>query len=133
MENDDIDYKLQRKKETNAVKSALKKAGINARVGHGQGTSYGWLYVNIGKLQQFGGPCKGKCKCIGKCLCPVCIAQGKAEKMAEDIIYAASKRNPTRAYGDNVNIYTQDHWTDKNESQPIIHEQFFVDSILKRM
>ena len=127
---------MQRKKETNAVKSALKTAGINARVKHGQGTSYGWLYVNIGKLQQFGehfSKLTGQLECSGKQSCHVCIAQGKAEKMAEDIIYAASKRNPTRAYGDNVNIYTQDHWTDKNESQPIIHEQFFVDSILKRM
>ena len=129
MENDDIDYKLQRKKETNAVKSALKKAGINARVGHGKGTTWGWLKVNIGKLQQFGehfNDKTGQLECSGKYSCHVCIAQGKVKKMAEAIIYAASKRNPTRDFGDNVNIYTQDH-----ESKPIIHEQFFVDSILK--
>ncbi len=36
------------KSETKAVKEALKKAGIEAEVGHGRGTAWGWLEINIG-------------------------------------------------------------------------------------
>lgn len=38
---------MERKAETKAVKKALLAAGIKARVGHGQGTSWGWLYITI--------------------------------------------------------------------------------------
>jgi len=34
-----------RREETQAVKAALKKAGIVARVGHGTGTARGWLKI----------------------------------------------------------------------------------------
>ncbi len=34
--------------ETKAVKAALKAAGINAVVGHGAGTAWSWLEINIG-------------------------------------------------------------------------------------
>lgn len=34
--------------ETKAVKDALAKAGIKAKVGHGKGTAWGWLEINIG-------------------------------------------------------------------------------------
>ena len=37
------------KEETEAVKAALKAAGINARVTHGKGTAWGWLEVNVGR------------------------------------------------------------------------------------
>lgn len=37
------------KEETKAVKQALTKAGIKATVGHGRGTAWGWLEINIGK------------------------------------------------------------------------------------
>jgi len=36
------------KEETKAVKAALAKAGIKAKVGHGTGTAWGWLEINIG-------------------------------------------------------------------------------------
>ncbi len=35
--------------ETKAVKAALKAAGINAEVGHGKGTAWAWLEINVGK------------------------------------------------------------------------------------
>jgi len=38
---------LTNKEETKLVKSALKTAGYNARVGHGKGTAYGWIKVSI--------------------------------------------------------------------------------------
>ena len=38
---------MERNLETKIVKAALKEAGINCRVGHGKGTSWGWLYVFI--------------------------------------------------------------------------------------
>jgi hypothetical protein len=39
---------MERRKETSAVKKALKDAGIKARVTHGKGTAWGWIEVNIG-------------------------------------------------------------------------------------
>jgi hypothetical protein len=39
---------MERKEETKAVKEALAKAGIKSRVGHGRGTAWGWLEINIG-------------------------------------------------------------------------------------
>jgi hypothetical protein len=36
------------KSEIKAVKEALRKAGIEAEVGHGRGTAWGWLEINIG-------------------------------------------------------------------------------------
>ena len=34
--------------ETKAVQQALGKAGIPAKVGHGRGTGWGWLEINLG-------------------------------------------------------------------------------------
>lgn len=33
--------------ETKAVKQALSKEGINAKVGHGKGTAWGWLHIEV--------------------------------------------------------------------------------------
>jgi len=33
------------REETKAVKEALKKAGISAKVGHGTGTAWSWLEI----------------------------------------------------------------------------------------
>lgn len=41
------------KEETKAVKAALKAAGINARVGHGKGTAWAWLKINVGEGNGF--------------------------------------------------------------------------------
>lgn len=38
---------LTRRQETKMVKAALYDAGIKARVGHGSGTSWGWLYITV--------------------------------------------------------------------------------------
>ncbi len=35
------------REETKAVKTALKDAGITAKVGHGTGTAWGWLHLDI--------------------------------------------------------------------------------------
>jgi hypothetical protein len=36
------------REETQAVKKALEKAGIKAKVGHDTGTAWGWLVINLG-------------------------------------------------------------------------------------
>lgn len=36
------------KEETKAVKQALARKGIKAKVGHGRGTAWGWLEINLG-------------------------------------------------------------------------------------
>ena len=38
---------MDHKEETKIVKTALKQAGIDARVKHGRGTGYGWLEVHL--------------------------------------------------------------------------------------
>jgi len=50
------------KEETKAVKEALARRGIKTKVGHGKGTGWAWLEINIGNpehrngiiLDQFG-------------------------------------------------------------------------------
>lgn len=40
-----------RKQETKTVKAALIKAGVPvSRIKHGQGTSFGWLYINVSEF-----------------------------------------------------------------------------------
>ena len=46
---------MERRKETKAVKTALKDAGIKSRVTHGTGTAWGWIEVNIGDPAARGG------------------------------------------------------------------------------
>lgn len=45
---------MTRNEETKLVKDALAAAGINSRVGHGKGTAWGWLELNVGSADQFG-------------------------------------------------------------------------------
>lgn len=46
---------MDRKQETKIVKDALKNAGIPAKVGHGKGTAWGWLHINIGEASKRNG------------------------------------------------------------------------------
>jgi hypothetical protein len=39
----------KRRAESSAVKTAIKKLGIRAKVSHGVGTAWGWLYVYVPK------------------------------------------------------------------------------------
>ncbi len=46
---------IERKEETKAVKTALAKAGIKAKVKHGTGSTFGWLFITVnttGKRQE---------------------------------------------------------------------------------
>lgn len=36
------------REETKAVKQALERRGIKAKVGHGKGTGWAWLKINLG-------------------------------------------------------------------------------------
>jgi hypothetical protein len=62
-----------RGQETKAVKEALQKAGINARVTHGKGTAWGWLQINIGAGQDFGEHEKGDRHTLCRSDCPRCV------------------------------------------------------------
>ena len=110
------------KEETKAVRAALKAAGINARVGHGRGTSWGWLKLNIGSGQQWGEhvarkspnyePCPPECvRCSN-----LCEMEAEALRISQEV---------TRQHGDydgRISILTQDEWSQKrNESIPIPH------------
>ena len=46
---------MDRRKETQTVKKALKEAGIKAKVSHGTGTGWGWIEVNVGDPKERNG------------------------------------------------------------------------------
>ena len=54
--------------ESAAVRAALRRAGINARVGHGKGTAWAWLKINIGSGQQWGEHDRDNGTCSVSCL-----------------------------------------------------------------
>lgn len=62
-----------RRAETKAVKGALKLAGITAKVGHGTGTAWGWLEINVGDQRENFGEHDGR-EGRGDCTanCPAC-------------------------------------------------------------
>ena len=105
------------KSETKAVKAALRAAGINAKVGHGSGTAWAWLEINIGSGQQFGEhverwsghqPC-GHCRDIG-------AMRTKTQEIALQVTGRAGDR------GGEILVLTQDHWNQsKKLSEPITH------------
>ena len=83
------------KEETKAVKDALKEAGINAMVGHGKGTAYGWLEINIGN--------------------------GNGHLYKQTLAIAQKVTGRRGEYDGNILILTQNHWDKKKGcSVPIL-------------
>jgi len=105
------------REETKAVKEALRKVGINAVVGHGTGTAWGWLEINIGAGQQFGE------HNYSDWHCPHCISM---RKMAEQTIFIAQEVTGRNGdYHGNILILQQDHWDRKlNKRIPINHPNY---------
>jgi DNA repair protein RadC len=99
------------KEETAAVKAALKAAGINAEVGHGTGTAWAWLEINVGK-----GP---HVHDIGDHRsCNFC------DRRWEQIVHRALKialevTGRTGPYNGEINILSQDSWSKKQGSYAI--------------
>lgn len=110
---------LERKQETKLVKNELAKYGINARVGHGKGTAWGWLEINVGNGQQFGIE-HIKDEYNSHRNCPLCkaahIIANFAEKKAQEVTGRHGE------YGGNILVLSQDHWTDKKGNIPIEHD-----------
>jgi len=83
------------REETGAVKAALNAAGINCTVGHGTGTAWSWLEINIGRETNR-------------------ELHDKALRIAQTV---------TGRHGDysgRINVYQQDAWNEKlGESRPI--------------
>jgi len=106
-----------RSEETKAVKAALARAGINARVGHGKGTAWGWLHINIGAGQDFGE--HDKCDQQQACRidCPRCV--GIRSMRSRTLRIAREVTGRSGDYDGRINVLTQDHWTDATGSQPI--------------
>ena len=109
--------------EVTAVKRALLLAGINARVGHGRGTAWGWLEINIGAGQQWGehvniDPERPGCAAS----CNRCRQLQAMRILALKIAQAVTGRHGD--YSGEINIFTQDHWTDKAGAVPIAHPKW---------
>jgi hypothetical protein len=115
------------KEETKAVKEALAKAGINAKVGHGKGTAWGWLHVNIGAGQQFGEHEHAECSHRRMPMhCRRCREMERLLETAEKITREVTGRHGE--YGGEINYYTQDEWNNKkNCSEPITHPNWKIE------
>lgn len=109
---------MERKAETKAVKKELEKHGINARVGHGRGTAWGWLEINVGEGQQFGEHILDEHQTHRNC--PRCKAAHIISGFATKIAQAITGRNGE--YDGNISCLTQHHWTDKRGRIPIVHD-----------
>lgn len=109
------------KEETKVVRQALKKAGINAKVGHGRGTAWGWLHINIGSGQQFGEHTHDDSK-LGWQVnnCRRCRELRRMSKTAEKLAQQVTGRHGE--WRGEINISTSDHWNQSKKcSEPITH------------
>lgn len=98
--------------ETKAVKAALKAAGINADVGHGKGTAWAWLEINVGKS-----PHKPHDPRDPSCS----FCDRRHNELVKNVIRIAQE--VTGRHGDNggqILVLTQDGWSkSQKKSYPI--------------
>jgi hypothetical protein len=117
--------KMERKQETKAVKKALQAYGINARVGHGTGTAWGWLEINVGSGQQFGTEHVIDERRTHR-NCPLCKASNLISAFAEKIAQEVTGRHGD--YGGNISCLTQNGWSNKKGTILIAHD---LDKLVK--
>lgn len=104
--------------ETKALRKALSAAGINARVGHGTGTAWAWLEINIGYGQQWG---EHERHTIGHCStsCRPCQNLRAMRKRTYEIVREITGRSGE--YNGDTNVMQQDHWIRRKGPVPITH------------
>lgn len=113
------------KAETKAVKTALQAVGINAKVGHGTGTAWAWLEINIGNGQQFGDHNHAMGVSPVHSTCHRCQQLNKIKSLTEEIARKVTGRHGD--HGGEILILTQDHWNkSKNCCQPIDHPNWNI-------
>lgn len=105
---------MERKEETKKVKDALKAAGINARVGHGKGTAWGWLHINVGSGSQYGDHVKDDIRNSHR-NCIRCQKIGEIADKVEAIALRITGR--TGEYGGCILIEKQKDWSQKNHAE----------------
>ncbi len=98
--------------ETKAVKAALKAAGINADVGHGKGTAWAWLEINVGKSPHK--PHDPRDPSCGFC-------DRRHNEIVKNVIRIAQEVTGRHGdYGGQVLVLTQDGWSrSQKKSYPI--------------
>lgn len=106
------------KAETKAVREALKAVGINAKVGHGSGTAWAWLKVNIGSGQQWGEHEKSSDGIICFRECVRCVNLRKMRDQTAQIIRDVTGR--TDEYCGDTNILEQDAWNESKKCRVAI-------------
>lgn len=112
------------KDETKAVRAALGAAGIDATVGHGRGTGWGWLEINVGSCEQFGSherdsrtTCRRSCR---HCLNYKALTE-TALKIAKEVTGRHGE------YDGEIRVLAQDHWDRKRKcSVSILHPRWKV-------
>ncbi len=103
-------YSDDRKQETKKVKDALKAAGINCTVGHGTGTAWGWLKINVGSSDQYTHPRETWCECAQ------CQAAGKRimEIARRAVSIAQQVTGRHGEYDGEISVLTQKDYDKKN-------------------
>ena len=96
-----------RRAETKAVKTALKAAGINAKVGHGTGTAWGWLYIEIGNQRQNLGEHDGR---EGRGDCSANCAACNLHRALRDETIKIAQETTGRSgdYNGDINVHMQE-------------------------
>ena len=96
------------REETQAIKKALEKAGIKAKVGHDTGTAWGWLVINLGPnpsglehRKMEGTPTPWLCGCD----CPACK---RNDELRQETLRVAQEATGRRGdYDGEISILTQ--------------------------
>ena len=111
--------------ETAAVRRALAAAGIDAQVGHGQGTAWSWLEINIGAGEQWGEhlPPRGDRQrfCEGaEAGCARCINLRIMGEETHRIVREVTGRDGD--HNGNILVLTQGAW--KRKDSRIVHPRW---------
>ena len=104
---------MTRLEETKTVKDALRHVGINAVVGHGRGTGWGWLHINIGSSDQFGIPHDIDPITLNHYDCLPCQTIHEISRLALMVTWQVTGRHGE--YDGHINIYTQKHWNQQTK------------------
>ena len=108
------------REETKAVKAALDKAGITAEIGHGRGTSWSWLKINVGDGQQFGEHQREAGESYCPANCPRCESQRDLHQKTLRIAKEVTGRSGD--YDGEIQVQSQSGWCQKCRTSYAIQE-----------
>jgi len=113
--------------ETKTVRQALQALGINAKITHGKGTAWGWLEINIGKLDEWPHNHAPQSYCPDNC--PHWLIASSLRHIVLDTVKRTTGRHGD--YNGEINILTQDHWNRKEKrTEPIPQDKERIEKLI---